>query len=60
MSDRRRHVDSAWWIATFPGTAIFLTVLSINLAGGGRRDALDPYRRYFHGPQGDRHERARG
>jgi peptide/nickel transport system permease protein len=45
LVDGRRYVDSAWWIATFPGTAIFLTVLSINLAGDGLRDALDPRRR---------------
>jgi len=45
LVDGRRYVDSAWWIATFPGTAIFLTVLSINLVGDGLRDALDPYRR---------------
>ena len=31
-----------WWIATFPGLAIFLTVLGFNLAGDGLRDALDP------------------
>ena len=45
LVDGRRYVDSAWWIATFPGTAIFLTVLSINLVGDGLRDALDPRRR---------------
>ncbi|HLW47224.1 MAG TPA: ABC transporter permease [bacterium] len=44
LVDGRRYVDSAWWIATFPGTAIFVTVLSINLAGDGLRDALDPRR----------------
>jgi peptide/nickel transport system permease protein len=45
LVDGKRYVDSAWWIATFPGTAIFLTVLSINLVGDGLRDALDPRRR---------------
>jgi peptide/nickel transport system permease protein len=45
LVDGRRYVDSAWWIATFPGTAILLTVLSINLVGDGLRDALDPRRR---------------
>jgi peptide/nickel transport system permease protein len=45
LVDGRRYVDSAWWIATFPGTAIFVTVLSINLVGDGLRDALDPRRR---------------
>jgi peptide/nickel transport system permease protein len=32
----------AWWISTFPGLAIVLTVLSFNLVGDGLRDALDP------------------
>ena len=45
LVEGRRYVDSAWWIATFSGTAIFLTVASINLAGDGLRDALDPRRR---------------
>lgn len=45
LVDGRRYVDTAWWIATFPGTAIFLTVASINLLGDGLRDALDPRRR---------------
>lgn len=45
LVEGRRYVDSAWWIATFPGTAIFLTVASINLVGDGFRDALDPRRR---------------
>lgn len=32
----------AWWISTFPGLAIVLTVLAFNLVGDGLRDALDP------------------
>ena len=32
----------AWWIVTFPGLAILITVLAINLMGDGLRDALDP------------------
>jgi peptide/nickel transport system permease protein len=32
----------AWWLAVFPGTAIFLTVTAYNLLGDGLRDALDP------------------
>jgi len=35
------HWDS-WWLGVFPGTAIFLSVLSYNLIGEGLRDALDP------------------
>lgn len=31
-----------WWIAAFPGAAIFLTVLAVNLIGDGLRDMLDP------------------
>jgi peptide/nickel transport system permease protein len=38
-----RLID-AWWIATFPGLAIVLTVMSFNLVGDGLRDALDPRR----------------
>jgi peptide/nickel transport system permease protein len=38
----RQFVGSAWWIATFPGLAIFVTVLGFNLFGDGLRDALDP------------------
>ena len=32
----------AWWVVTFPGLAILITVLAINLIGDGLRDALDP------------------
>jgi len=35
-------VSVAWWLATFPGLAILLTVLAINLVGDRLRDALDP------------------
>lgn len=35
----------AWWVATFPGLAIFASVLGINLLGDGLRDAWDPRRR---------------
>lgn len=38
----RQFLSSAWWIATFPGLAIFVTVLGFNLFGDGLRDALDP------------------
>lgn len=36
------HDWPAWWLGFFPGSAIFLTVLSYNLMGEGLRDALDP------------------
>jgi len=32
----------AWWVATFPGLAIMVTVLGFNLVGDALRDALDP------------------
>lgn len=37
--------DFVWWLAIFPGGAIFLTVLSYNLVGEALRDAIDPRRR---------------
>jgi len=36
------RILDAWWISTFPGLAIVLTVMSFNLVGDGLRDALDP------------------
>jgi len=37
-----QYVDSAWWLSLFPGLAIVLTVMSINLVGDWLRDMLDP------------------
>ncbi|MBD3868750.1 MAG: ABC transporter permease [Acidobacteria bacterium] len=42
LTEARHHVDKAWWLALFPGSALFLTVLACNLAGEGLRDWLDP------------------
>jgi peptide/nickel transport system permease protein len=42
LSYGREFISSAWWMSVFPGVAIFITVLSINLFGDGLRDALDP------------------
>ncbi len=42
LSEGRNYLRMAWWIATFPGLAIMVTVLSINMLGDGLRDALDP------------------
>jgi peptide/nickel transport system permease protein len=42
VSDGREAMITAWWISTFPGLAIVLTVVSFNLLGDGLRDALDP------------------
>jgi len=40
--DGVQYVDSAWWLSFFPGLAIVLTVLAINLIGDWLRDVLDP------------------
>jgi peptide/nickel transport system permease protein len=42
VADGRDALTEAWWIATFPGLAIVLTVVAFNLLGDGLRDALDP------------------
>jgi peptide/nickel transport system permease protein len=38
----RHLLRAAWWVSTFPGLAIMLTVLAINILGDGLRDVLDP------------------
>jgi ABC-type dipeptide/oligopeptide/nickel transport system permease subunit len=45
LGDGRLYMFDKWWMATFPGLAIFVTTLSINLVGDGLRDLLDPYSR---------------
>jgi peptide/nickel transport system permease protein len=42
LSDGRGFLRQAWWVTTFPGLAITITVLAINMVGDGLRDALDP------------------
>lgn len=42
VSDGRSYVQDAWWYATFPGLAIFVTVMALNLIGDAARDYLDP------------------
>ena len=42
LAEAREFILRAWWVVTFPGVAILLTVLAINLMGDGLRDALDP------------------
>ncbi len=42
LAEAREFILSARWIVTFPGLAILITVLAINLIGDGLRDALDP------------------
>jgi peptide/nickel transport system permease protein len=48
LSDGRSYLNDAWWIATFPGLAIFLTVIAVNVTGQWLRERFDPklaYRR---------------
>jgi peptide/nickel transport system permease protein len=45
-SDGQAYLAYAWWISTFPGFAIFSTVMAINLMGDGLRAALDPRSTY--------------
>ena len=45
LAEGRGFIDIAWWLAFFPGMAIFLTVLCFNLLGDGLRDVLDPRQR---------------
>ncbi len=42
LATSRDYLREAWWMSTFPGLAIMLTVISVNLLGEGLRDALDP------------------
>lgn len=44
LSDGQQYVASAWWLATFPGLALFGLVLAVNLLGDAVRDRLDPTR----------------
>jgi ABC-type dipeptide/oligopeptide/nickel transport system permease subunit len=42
VADGRSYMLEAWWVSTFPGFAILILVLAINVAGQGLRDAFDP------------------
>jgi dipeptide transport system permease protein len=42
LADAREFILRAWWVVTFPGLAILITVLAFNLMGDGLRDTLDP------------------
>lgn len=42
ISEGRAALGEAWWVATFPGAALALTVIAFNLLGDGLRDLLDP------------------
>ncbi len=45
ISAGRNYLPDHWWLATFPGLAILITVLGFNLLGDGLRDVLDPQSR---------------
>ncbi len=42
LADGRTYLQTAWWVSVFPGLAIMLTVLGLNLLGDWLRDRLDP------------------
>ena len=42
IANSREHLPDSWWLVSFPGLAIFLTVLGFNLLGDGLRDIIDP------------------
>jgi peptide/nickel transport system permease protein len=42
LNEGKDWMETAWWVAVFPGLAITLAVLSFNIMGDGLRDALDP------------------
>jgi peptide/nickel transport system permease protein len=42
MSVGRNYLNTAWWIATYPGLCLFMLVLCVNLLGDTMRDLLDP------------------
>lgn len=42
LNEGRQYLFTAWWISTFPGLAIVIVVLALNIFGDGLRDALDP------------------
>jgi len=45
IAEGRSYVQEAWWIAVFPGLAIAIAVLGLNLMGDGLRDVIDPRQR---------------
>lgn len=42
LTQGRQYLQKAWWFTVFPGLAIMITVLAINILGDALRDALDP------------------
>ena len=46
VAEGRNYIETAWWVITLPGLAIFMATLAINFVGDGLRDFLDPRRRF--------------
>jgi peptide/nickel transport system permease protein len=46
LADGRDYLRAGWWVATFPGVALTLCVLAVNLLGDWLRDELDPLLKY--------------
>jgi peptide/nickel transport system permease protein len=45
LNEAQNYLQSAWWMAVFPGAAIMIVVVGLNLLGDGLRDLLDPITR---------------
>ena len=45
ISEGRDYIATSWWVSAFPGIAILITVMSVNMVGDWLRDALDPKQR---------------
>jgi peptide/nickel transport system permease protein len=45
LAQGRQFIEQSWWMTTFPGLIIFVTVLSLNFIGDGLRESLDPKQR---------------
>ena len=45
MAESQQFIDLAWWMSTFPGMTIFVTVIALNFIGDGLREAFDPRQR---------------
>ncbi|MCC6944152.1 MAG: hypothetical protein IT335_06210, partial [Thermomicrobiales bacterium] len=42
VAEGRTYISTGWWVCAFPGAAIFLTAMSVNLLGDWLREELDP------------------
>ncbi|MBV9491977.1 MAG: ABC transporter permease [Verrucomicrobia bacterium] len=42
LTEARNYIENAWWMVVFPGAALVLTILALNLLGDALRDLLDP------------------